>query len=93
MPASKAQVSVLGVQVLLADPAVDAALLERLAPWMLQRVSPIVAVDPPNGLVINSTGARTSPSALAALHRHYVPIALQCASVSEACRTMPDYQN
>ena len=49
MPASKAQVSVLGVQVLLADPAADAGSLGRLAPWVLHRLLPIVAVDPPNG--------------------------------------------
>jgi hypothetical protein len=57
MPVSKAQALVPGVQVLPSDPANDAASLERLAFWVLQRVSPIVAVDPPDGLVIDSTGA------------------------------------
>ncbi|WP_207099679.1 Y-family DNA polymerase [Paracoccus shandongensis] len=57
MPVSKAQALVPGLQVLPHDPAADAASLERLALWVLQRVSPIVAVDPPDGLVIDSTGA------------------------------------
>ena len=57
MPVSKAQALVPGLQVLPSDAAADAASLERLALWVLQRVSPIVAVDPPDGLVIDSTGA------------------------------------
>ncbi|MCZ0963879.1 Y-family DNA polymerase [Paracoccus benzoatiresistens] len=57
MPVSKAQALVPELQVLPSDPATDAASLERLALWVLQRVSPIVAVDPPDGLVIDSTGA------------------------------------
>ncbi|MTE01925.1 DNA polymerase Y family protein [Paracoccus sp. YIM 132242] len=56
MPVSKAQALVPGLQVLPHDPHADAASLERLALWVLQRVSPIVAVDPPDGLVIDSTG-------------------------------------
>jgi protein ImuB len=40
-----------------ADPAADAAALERLAAWALRRYSPIVAVDPPDGLLIDITGA------------------------------------
>ena len=31
--------------------------LERLALWVLQRYAPIVAADPPDGLVIDATGA------------------------------------
>jgi protein ImuB len=47
-----------------ADPAADAEALERLALWMLQRFAPIVAADPPDGIVIDSTGAlRRPPSA------------------------------
>ena len=33
-----------------------AAALERLALWLLQRVAPIVSADPPDGIVIDSTG-------------------------------------
>ncbi|MBO0664434.1 DNA polymerase Y family protein [Jiella sp. MQZ9-1] len=39
------------------DPAADAAALERLAIWILERFSPIVAVDGGDGIVIDSTGA------------------------------------
>jgi protein ImuB len=39
-----------------ADPAADASALDRLALWAL-RYSPIVAADPPDGLVIDATGA------------------------------------
>lgn len=40
-----------------ANPVADARELDRLALWLLQRVSPIVATDAPNGIVIDSTGA------------------------------------
>ncbi|MFD2815074.1 hypothetical protein ACFSYD_12775 [Paracoccus aerius] len=49
MPVSKVQAMVPDLQVLPHDPQADAASLERLALWVLQRVSPIVAVDPPTG--------------------------------------------
>ena len=35
----------------------DATALDRLALWALRRYSPIVASDPPDGLVIDMTGA------------------------------------
>ena len=57
MPASKAQALVQGLVIQDADPTADAEALERLAFWMLQRVAPIVAADPPDGIVIDSTGA------------------------------------
>ena len=57
MPAAKAQVLVPGLVVRDADPAADAEALERLALWVLQRYAPIVAADPPDGIVIDSTGA------------------------------------
>ncbi len=40
-----------------ADPAADRAALERLAAWALRRYSPLVALDPPDGLLIDITGA------------------------------------
>ena len=40
-----------------ADPAGDADALDRLALWALKRYAPIVAADPPAGLVIDATGA------------------------------------
>src|SRR5450631_1317809 len=57
MPATKAQALVPGLIVRDADPAADAKALDRLALWALQRYAPIVAADPPDGLVIDVTGA------------------------------------
>ena len=57
MPASKAQALVPGLIVHDAEPDVDEIALERLALWALRRYAPIVAADPPDGLVIDTTGA------------------------------------
>ncbi|WJS86347.1 DNA polymerase Y family protein [Paracoccus sp. TOH] len=57
MPVTKAQALVPGLVIEPADPKADAESLERLALWVLQRIAPIVAVDPPDGIVIDSTGA------------------------------------
>lgn len=56
MPAAKAQALVAGLAIRDADPTGDAESLERLALWVLQRITPIVATDQPDGLVIDSTG-------------------------------------
>lgn len=57
MAAAKAQALVPGLLTEDANPIADARELERLALWLLQRVSPIVAVDAPAGIVIDTTGA------------------------------------
>jgi protein ImuB len=57
MAVTKAQALVPGLVVVDADPAADAAGLDRLALWSLQRISPVVAPDPPDGLVLDTTGA------------------------------------
>ena len=57
MPVTKAQALVPGLVIEPADPQADAESLERLALWVLQRIAPIVAVDGPDGIVIDSTGA------------------------------------
>ncbi|MCK9514352.1 MAG: DNA polymerase Y family protein [Pigmentiphaga sp.] len=57
MAVAKAQALVPGLVVLDADPAADREGLDRLALWALQRISPVVAADPPDGLVIDTTGA------------------------------------
>jgi hypothetical protein len=57
MPASKAQALVQGLVIQDANPTADAEALERLAFWMLQRFAPIVAADPPDGIVIDAAGA------------------------------------
>lgn len=57
MPVAKAQILVPDLVMEDASPAADAEALERLAVWVLQRFAPIVAADPPDGIVIDSTGA------------------------------------
>ena len=57
MPVTKAQALVPGLIVMDADPAADAEALGRLALWALQRYAPIVAADPPDGIVLDVTGA------------------------------------
>ena len=57
MPAAQAQVLVPGLILRDADPVGDDLGLERLALWVLQRFAPIVAADPPDGIVIDTTGA------------------------------------
>jgi len=56
MPATKAQVLVPGLTLEDADLAADLESLDALAGWML-RYSPIVAADPPDGVVLDTTGA------------------------------------
>jgi protein ImuB len=57
MPASKAQALVPGLTIKVAEPVADAEGLEKLAIWALRRYSPIVASDPPDGLIIEASGA------------------------------------
>lgn len=57
MPLTKAQVLVPNLLIEDANAQADAESLERLALWVLQRFSPIVTVELPEGLVIDSTGA------------------------------------
>src|ERR1700676_265545 len=57
MPATKAQALVPRLIVMDADLAADAEALGRLALWALRLYAPIVAADPPDGLVIDTTGA------------------------------------
>lgn len=56
MPLTKAQALVPDLATMKADPQADAAALERLALWVLQHYAPVVAPDPPDGLVIDTTG-------------------------------------
>jgi len=57
MLATKAQALVPGLVLEEADLVADAQELGRLAIWLHQRVAPIVAPDPPHGIVIDTTGA------------------------------------
>ena len=57
MLVAKAQALVPDLLIRDADPAGDAAALERLALWMAQVYAPTVAADPPDGIVLDTTGA------------------------------------
>ncbi|MFT4160239.1 DUF6504 family protein [Shinella sp.] len=57
MPLTKAHALLPDILTMPADPAADAVALARLSLWALQHYAPIVAPDPPDGLVIDTTGA------------------------------------
>ncbi|MGO7802946.1 DNA polymerase Y family protein [Rhizobium ruizarguesonis] len=57
MAAAKAQALVQGLHMVDADPAADHFALERLTLWALSQYSPIVAIDPPDGIVMDTEGA------------------------------------
>lgn len=57
MAASKAQAVIANLTMIDADPAADAAALERLALWALRQYSPVVAVDGTDGFVMDTEGA------------------------------------
>ena len=59
MAAATAQALAPGLIVIDADPKADAEGLGKLALWTLQRISPGVMPDPPDGLVIDTTVAQT----------------------------------
>lgn len=55
--ATKAHALVPGLLAHKAAPVADRAALDRLALWALRRYAPIVAVDPPDGLMIDTGGS------------------------------------
>ncbi len=57
MAATQAHALVPGLLTFDADPKEDAAALERLALWALKLYAPVVATDPPDGLMIDASGA------------------------------------
>jgi len=57
MAAAKAQSLFRGLMLIDADPAADAAALERITLWALTIYSPIVAVDGSDGIVMDTEGA------------------------------------
>ncbi|RYE58973.1 MAG: DNA polymerase Y family protein [Rhizobiaceae bacterium] len=57
MPAARAQAIVQGLQMVDADPDADLATLERLTLWALTQYSPVVAMDAPDGIVMDTEGA------------------------------------
>ena len=56
MTVAHARALVPGLVLAEAEPERDAAALERLGVWALKRYSPLVALDPPDGLWIDATG-------------------------------------
>lgn len=57
MPAAKAQALFQGLVMIDADPSADIAALQRLTLWALSQYSPVVAMDPPDGIVMDTEGA------------------------------------
>ncbi|WP_320197420.1 Y-family DNA polymerase [Agrobacterium sp. rho-13.3] len=57
IPAAKAQAIFRGLLMIDADPVADLAALERITFWALGNYSPIVAVDEPSGIVMDTEGA------------------------------------
>ena len=56
MVASKAQALVANLILRDAEPEADHLALEKLATWMQRHYAPLVAVDPPAGLMLDATG-------------------------------------
>lgn len=57
MPVAKAQALVNDLHLVDAQPDADLAALEALALWGMRRYSPLVMIDPPDGLVLDVSGA------------------------------------
>jgi protein ImuB len=57
MPVAKAEAMFSGLVILDADPAADRVALEKLSLWALRLYSPVVAPDPPDGLILEIEGA------------------------------------
>jgi protein ImuB len=57
MAVTQAQALVPDLLIMDAEPQADREGLERLAVWSLRRYAPIIAVDPPDGLMLDITGA------------------------------------
>ncbi|MFT4077491.1 MAG: DNA polymerase Y family protein [Asticcacaulis sp.] len=57
MPVAKVEALFSGLVIQDAEPDADAIALEKLAVWALRLYSPIVAADPPDGLVLDIQGA------------------------------------
>jgi protein ImuB len=57
MAAAKAQALFQGLMMIDADPLADARALERITLWALTQYSPVVAIDAPDGIVMDTEGA------------------------------------
>src|ERR1700742_1037604 len=56
MSVSQAQALVAELVIMDAQPSADVAALDKLAGWALRRYSPLIAVDPPDCLMLDITG-------------------------------------
>ncbi|MFT8645743.1 MAG: DUF6504 family protein [Gluconacetobacter sp.] len=56
-PVAKAQALYPDLTIMDADPQGDREGLKKLALWFQRRMAPVVAVDPPDGIVLDTTGA------------------------------------
>jgi protein ImuB len=81
LPLAEAQARVPRLHIAPCDPMADAAALARLAAWALRRYSPVIALDPPDGLLIDVTGAAHLHGGEAALLRDLLS-RLQAASIA-----------
>jgi protein ImuB len=57
MPAAKVQAMISGLHLVDVDRQGDALAIERLALWMLRQYTPVVAIDVPDGIVMDTEGA------------------------------------
>ena len=83
MAASKAQALAADLVIHDADPVGDADALERLALWALKLYAPLVAPDPPDGLVMDVSGASHLRGGEEALLREIVD---RCAATGLSAR-------
>ena len=84
MPATKAQALVPDLAIRDAELLDDEAGLQALAIWALRRYAPIVAADPPDGLVIDVTGAAHLHGGEAAVLRDLVTRLAMAGLASQA---------
>lgn len=84
MALTQAQMFVPDLVVRDAEPAADEAGLRRLALWSLRRYSPVIAIDPPCGLMLDVTGATQGYGGTQGLLRDLVDRLAQVATSARA---------
>lgn len=84
MAVSQAQALVPDLLILDAEPQADREGLERLAVWSLRRYAPIIAVDPPDGLMLDITGAAHAHDGVTGLLKDMVKRLAEVETVGRA---------
>lgn len=100
MPLANARAICPGLQVFDADAAADAALLDHIANWC-DRFTPLVALDAPDGLLLDITGcahlfggeAALMQTLCAALTRQGFTVSAAIAGTSVCARTMSHHRH